>query len=539
MIRFSFLVLGAMALSSPFVHGTNTPPMILTPKNVAEAPHQIRIDTADRGGDQYFCVTIAAKDTKVPLEVEWGYLAVYDGDKSIAGCRTHEIRGQGKVQYEFVVARPYLEKSRFSFSVATASPEKRKDMPSGRGWISYTFTLKDFVDLKTKGANPDPAVPKQKPAEKPAEQLALENASQSTGRLPLFLAYVERNGVKLGPTQEGFWQIAEPKSVANRLTVDIHVFPPLVSDKWMRSPITFGESALNAPARLGVSIWRVDSEKEWTKDMKAAAAKLLRLLKDYEPPAEVFSESKKAAKDMQALLEFFKAKGIELRRSEHESNYIQHMFSIGPDHQRKLIIGLNYLPPLTLEEAEKRYGAIPYVHHRAWAIFMVGGPGGNATDEYKAAWKKVEAAFKAYPGPGNPSVKPTAPAGDAQKNREQIAVRSTAEARNAFRSQFEVFLKKSFTEKALQYWRGRLADLDDEKKWSVRRQPFAEAWKRVDGTLTEKERKSQVVYGTLDGLRSAKGDCWAVEYFAHFDGIVGYVDARTGRLVFLWSPPEG
>jgi hypothetical protein len=75
------------------------------------------------------------------------------------------------------------------------------------------------------------------------------------------------------------------------------------------------------------------------------------------------------------------------------------MFTVGPDHDKKLLVGLNYLPPLSAEEASRDYGAVPFVARRGWALFMVGGPGGNATDEFAAVWKKAEAAFRAYVGP--------------------------------------------------------------------------------------------------------------------------------------------
>jgi hypothetical protein len=88
-----------------------------------------------------------------------------------------------------------------------------------------------------------------------------------------------------------------------------------------------------------------------------------------------------------------------LRPTENGSNYISQLFTIGPDHDKKFRVGLNYLPPLTLEEAWRNYGPIPVVVHRGGALFTVGGPGGNAAKEYKAVWEKVEAAFKAYPGP--------------------------------------------------------------------------------------------------------------------------------------------
>ena len=73
----------------------------------------------------------------------------------------------------------------------------------------------------------------------------------------------------------------------------------------------------------------------------------------------------------------------------------------------------------------------------------------------------------------------------------------------------------------------------------ARREPFSQALERVDDTLTERERRELIRYGTLDDLRR-EGDCWAVESSGSFgNGIIGYLDAETGLLVFVWIVPEG
>lgn len=129
---------------------------------------------------------------------------------------------------------------------------------------------------------------------------------------------------------------------------------------------------------------------------------------------------------------------------------------------------------------------------------------------------------------------------DPEPSKERQGLDSAADARKAFVSEFGKIMA-TWPERRRAEWRTRLTEIDDEKMWSVSKQSFAEARRRVDGTLTEAERKTQVLHGTLDGLRRARGECWAVEYHAPFSlgGVIGYLDDQTGRLVFLWSPPEG
>jgi hypothetical protein len=105
-----------------------------------------------------------------------------------------------------------------------------------------------------------------------------------------------------------------------------------------------------------------------------------------------------------ALLESLKAKGVELRAIDGGpmGSYIQSRFTVGPDHGKQHVIGLNYLPPLSPEKAREEYQgfSLPHEFYGDWAVFMVGGPGGNASREYKAAWERLTAALKEYQARG-------------------------------------------------------------------------------------------------------------------------------------------
>jgi hypothetical protein len=118
----------------------------LNRKNFRDQPHLFEI-TADDSGENLkrFYVGIKAKDPKVPLEVGSGYLTIQDGNSFVCGCEVKGEPNEGAVWFQFDVAPAYLEKSRFSFTVATATAEERKKLPDGGGWANYLFTLKDFV----------------------------------------------------------------------------------------------------------------------------------------------------------------------------------------------------------------------------------------------------------------------------------------------------------------------------------------------------------------------------------------------------------
>jgi hypothetical protein len=132
------------AASVSIAQATSTEAQSLTPANVEDQPHRILIQAEDVGHEIRFYVRVAAGDD-MPLEVEWGYLTVVDGDKPVARGRLYEEHGDKAVHFEFAVARKFLERSRFSFLAATATAEEREELPSGGGWRSYQFLLKDFV----------------------------------------------------------------------------------------------------------------------------------------------------------------------------------------------------------------------------------------------------------------------------------------------------------------------------------------------------------------------------------------------------------
>jgi hypothetical protein len=141
-IALALLVWTALSVSQ--TQANSTPAQSLTPANVDDQPHRILIQAEDVGHEIRFYVRVAAgEDT--PLEVEWGYLMVMDGDKPVTRGRLYEERQEEAVHFEFAVARKFLERSTFSFLAATATPEEREDLPSGGGWRNYQFLLKDFV----------------------------------------------------------------------------------------------------------------------------------------------------------------------------------------------------------------------------------------------------------------------------------------------------------------------------------------------------------------------------------------------------------
>lgn len=110
---------------------------------------------------------------------------------------------------------------------------------------------------------------------------------------------------------------------------------------------------------------------------------------------------------LQALLAHFESRGVELRPAAPgpEGSYIQHRYTIGPAHGKQHVIGLSYLPPLTREAVRERNAlySIPHALHGDWALFAMGGPGGNATPAYRADWERALAALRAYPAADPPA----------------------------------------------------------------------------------------------------------------------------------------
>jgi hypothetical protein len=116
-------------------------------------------------------------------------------------------------------------------------------------------------------------------------------------------------------------------------------------------------------------------------------------------PGNAQEKNNVRATELQKLVDFLKSKGVELQPGDEvKGSYIQTRFIVGPDFKKKHVIGVNYLPPLTLEEAKRRYigYSLPHEFHGEWATFRIGGPGGNASPEYVADWKRVNAVLREY-----------------------------------------------------------------------------------------------------------------------------------------------
>ena len=82
--------------------------------------------------------------------------------------------------------------------------------------------------------------------------------------------------------------------------------------------------------------------------------------------------------------------------------------------------------------------------------------------------------------------------------------------------------------------------IKDREHLHARRLTCQACFQRIDGTLTQEERQSLILFGTIDDLKTNAGDCWEIMSFGNFkNSIEGYIDADTGRLLVLWIVPEG
>ncbi len=77
------------------------------------------------------------------------------------------------------------------------------------------------------------------------------------------------------------------------------------------------------------------------------------------------------------------------------------------------------------------------------------------------------------------------------------------------------------------------------KKFSARQADFRECAKRLEGTLTEKERTQSIIHGKIDDLKR-DGKCWEVEDPDDYSifSLIAYFDG-DGKLILSWIVPEG
>jgi hypothetical protein len=120
----------------------------------------------------------------------------------------------------------------------------------------------------------------------------------------------------------------------------------------------------------------------------------------------------------------------------------------------------------------------------------------------------------------------------AQDKTKNEPVRDAKQAIAAFMRQAGPALAKRAERK---YVEGQLKP----ETLSAKRITFAAAFERVDGTLSAEERKTLILLGKIADLKR-DGECWEVMTFGNLgNGLEGYLDPKTGRLVMLWIVPEG
>ena len=123
----------------------------------------------------------------------------------------------------------------------------------------------------------------------------------------------------------------------------------------------------------------------------------------------------------------------------------------------------------------------------------------------------------------------------SQVDRKSAPVDTSIAAITIFRAQWEKQVNPKLTNAQRTHYGVRIKNVQP----SATRIPFNQALKLVDSTLTEKERKTLVLHGSLADLKRTD-NCWAVKFRGNRGGdIVGYVASETGDLVFVWFAPEG
>ena len=80
----------------------------------------------------------------------------------------------------------------------------------------------------------------------------------------------------------------------------------------------------------------------------------------------------------------------------------------------------------------------------------------------------------------------------------------------------------------------------EKKNLSARLVSYREIYNRVKDTLSPLERETLVLYGELADLDRG-GECWVIESFigCPCSEVAGYIDPKTGQLMFVWIMPEG
>jgi hypothetical protein len=136
-----------------------------------------------------------------------------------------------------------------------------------------------------------------------------------------------------------------------------------------------------------------------------------------------------------------------------------------------------------------------------------------------------------------PSVSSSVEAPTPQVGRSRGAPASAAQAIAQFRASWSEEIVPGATTEG----RRRLVDGWSEaiagQKLDARRVDCAEGHTRVRDTLGPSET-DLVLFSSIQAF-DRSGPCWEIVAVRGFHSVLGYIDAKTGALVFAWLVPEG
>ena len=150
-------------------------------------------------------------------------------------------------------------------------------------------------------------------------------------------------------------------------------------------------------------------------------------------------------------------------------------------------------------------------------------------------------AFAIVPVIGCSEKPQTAKRSSSQNQEEKGKLQNVATADEAIRTFQRLWrdnLAQHLTDEQRRYTDHVVAKVRSGKEVSARFQSLQECFSRVDGTLTDGERKKLILHGSISDLEGL-GSCWAIETHGGLgNDLCAYIDTR-GKLVFVWIVPEG
>ena len=120
-----------------------------------------------------------------------------------------------------------------------------------------------------------------------------------------------------------------------------------------------------------------------------------------------------------------------------------------------------------------------------------------------------------------------------------VGVNDPEHAIALFQNYWDSFVLARLRAKGRALWQS-MSERVHKKKLSARRESYRKVYDRVNDTLTPSERETLILFGDLAEL-NGEGEGWVIESFngCPCSEVAGYVDAKTGRLLFVWIMPEG